>query len=100
MAQISITVDGVGQQVEADQRPTHLFAENKEVVVCRVNGALKDLWTELAEGDVLGDDFNVDEELEATANAGLDLQPAGLGDRPLSGPDDLDGTEETQETGA
>jgi len=53
MAQISITVDGVAQQVEADQRPTHLFADNKEVVVCRVNGALKDLWTELAEGDVV-----------------------------------------------
>jgi len=53
MAQISITVDGVAQQVEADQRPTHLFAENKEVVVCRVNGTLKDLWTELAEGDVV-----------------------------------------------
>ena len=53
MAQISITVDGVAQQVEVDQRPTHLFAENKEVVVCRVNGALKDLWTELAEGDVV-----------------------------------------------
>ena len=53
MAQISITVDSVAQQVEADQRPTHLFAENKEVVVCRVNGALKDLWTELAEGDVV-----------------------------------------------
>jgi len=53
MAQISITVDGVAQQVEADQRPTHLFAENKEVVVCRVNGALKDLWIELAEGDVV-----------------------------------------------
>lgn len=53
MAQISITVDGVAQQVEADQRPTHLFAENKEVVVCRVNGALKDLWTELANGDVV-----------------------------------------------
>ena len=53
MAQISITVDGVAQQIEADQRPTHLFAENKEVVVCRVNGALKDLWTELAEGDVV-----------------------------------------------
>ena len=53
MAQISITVDGVAQQVEADQRPTHLYGENKEVVVCRVNGALKDLWTELAEGDVV-----------------------------------------------
>ncbi|MEN9927021.1 MAG: hypothetical protein RJB27_97 [Actinomycetota bacterium] len=53
MAQISITVDGVAQKVEADQRPTQLFADNKEVVVCRVNGALKDLWTELAEGDVI-----------------------------------------------
>jgi hypothetical protein len=58
------------------------------------------LLRELAEGDVLGDDFNVDEELEATANAGLDLQPVGLGDRPLSGPDDLDGTEETKEARA
>jgi hypothetical protein len=58
------------------------------------------LLRELAEGDVLGDDFNVDEELEATANAGLDLQPVGLGNRPRSGPDDLDGTEETQETRA
>jgi hypothetical protein len=58
------------------------------------------LLRELAEGDVLGDDFNVDEELEATANAGLDLQPAGLGDGSTSGADDLDGTEETEETGA
>jgi threonyl-tRNA synthetase len=53
MAQISITVDGVAQQVEADQRPTHIFAENKDVVVCRVNGTLKDLWTPLSEGDVV-----------------------------------------------
>jgi threonyl-tRNA synthetase len=53
MAQISITVDGVAQQVAADQRPTHIFAENKDVVVCRVNGSLRDLWTELAEGDVV-----------------------------------------------
>jgi threonyl-tRNA synthetase len=53
MAQISITVDGVVQQVEADQRPTHIFAESKDVVVCRVNGVLKDLWTELTEGDLV-----------------------------------------------
>ena len=58
------------------------------------------LLRELAEGDVLGDDFHVDEELEATANAGLDLQPVGLGNRSLSGLDDLDGTEETQEARA
>ena len=53
MAQISITVDGAALKIEADQRPTHIFADNKEVVVCRVNGALKDLWTELSEGDVV-----------------------------------------------
>ena len=53
MAQISITVDGVVQQVEADQRPTHLFAESKDVVVCRINGVLRDLWTDLVDGDVV-----------------------------------------------
>jgi threonyl-tRNA synthetase len=53
MAQISITVDGAALKIEADQRPTHIFADNKDVVVCRVNGVLKDLWTELSEGDVL-----------------------------------------------
>jgi len=53
MAQISITVDGAALKLEADQRPTHIFADNKDVVVCRVNGVLKDLWTELSEGDVV-----------------------------------------------
>jgi threonyl-tRNA synthetase len=53
MSQISITVDGAKIQVEADQRPTHIFAENKEIVVCKVNGVLKDLWTDLVDGDVI-----------------------------------------------
>ena len=53
MSQISITVDGARLQVEADQRPTHIFAENKEIVVCTVNGVLKDLWTDLVDGDVV-----------------------------------------------
>jgi threonyl-tRNA synthetase len=53
MSQISITVDGKQHSIEADQRPTHIFADNKEIVVCKVNGQLKDLWTELAEGDVV-----------------------------------------------
>ena len=51
MSQISITVDGRAETIAADQRPTHLFAEAKEIVVCKVNGELKDLWTELKEGD-------------------------------------------------
>jgi hypothetical protein len=55
------------------------------------------LLRQLSDGEVLGDDFNVDEELEATANAGLDLQPAGLANRSLSGGDDLDGPAEEQQ---
>ena len=53
MSQISITVDGALRQVEADQRPTHIFTESKDVVVCKVNGVLKDLWTDLVDGDVV-----------------------------------------------
>ena len=53
MSQISVTVDGKQLSVEADQRPTHIFADNKEIVVCKINGLLKDLWTDLSEGDVV-----------------------------------------------
>lgn len=51
MSEISIKVDGVAKSVAVDQRPTQLFAEAKEIVVCRVNGELRDLWTELKDGD-------------------------------------------------
>ncbi len=50
---ISVTVDGVATSIEASQRPTHLFADRSEIVVCLVNGELRDLWTELFEGDVV-----------------------------------------------
>ncbi len=53
MSQISVTVDGKQLSLEADQRPTHIFADNKEIVVCKINGVLKDLWTDLSEGDVV-----------------------------------------------
>jgi threonyl-tRNA synthetase len=53
MASISITVDGAALSVDSEQRPTHLFAENKEIVVCEINGELKDLWTDLHDGDVV-----------------------------------------------
>jgi threonyl-tRNA synthetase len=53
MSKISITVDGAAVTIEADQRPTQIFAENKEIVVARINGVLKDLWTELSDGDVI-----------------------------------------------
>ena len=50
---IQVSVDGASRSIEADQRPTHLFAENKDVVVCRINGVLKDLWSELRDGDLI-----------------------------------------------
>ena len=53
----------------------------------------------LADGEVLGDDFNVEEELEATANAGMDLQPAGLANGLDDSDDGNDRTETAEETG-
>ena len=53
MATIAITVDGSARSVESDQRPSHIFAEDKTIVVARVNGELRDLWTELVDGDVV-----------------------------------------------
>jgi threonyl-tRNA synthetase len=53
MSQISITVDGAKSSVEIDARPTQIFSERKEIIVCKVNGVLKDLWTELSDGDVV-----------------------------------------------
>jgi threonyl-tRNA synthetase len=53
MSEISIKVDGVAQKIAADIRPTQIFAEDKSIVVCRINGELKDLWSELVDGDVV-----------------------------------------------
>ena len=53
MASINISVDGLARSVESDQRPTHIFADDKTIVVARVNGELRDLWTELSDGDVV-----------------------------------------------
>jgi threonyl-tRNA synthetase len=53
MSELKITVDGVATAITADQRPTQIFSERKDVVVCRINGELKDLWTDLIDGDVV-----------------------------------------------
>ena len=53
MSELRVTVDGVATVVAADLRPTQIFGDRKEVVVCRINGELRDLWTDLADGDVL-----------------------------------------------
>jgi threonyl-tRNA synthetase len=53
MSEISIKVDGVAQKIATDIRPTQIFAEDNSIVVCRINGELKDLWSELVDGDVV-----------------------------------------------
>ena len=61
MSELKVTVDGVATVVAADQRPTQIFAERKEVVVCRINGELRDLWTDLADSDVV-ESVSIDSE--------------------------------------
>ena len=53
MSTIDITVDGKACSVAADARPTNIFADNKDIVVARINGLLKDLWSDLSQGDVV-----------------------------------------------
>ena len=65
-SQISITVDGQVRLIESDQRPTHLFAEFPSVVVARINGEVRDLWSELFEGDLV-------EAIEISSPEGLSV---------------------------
>jgi threonyl-tRNA synthetase len=53
MAKISIVVDGKPQSLDSEIKPTQIFSENSEIVVCKVNGELKDLWTDIKDGDVV-----------------------------------------------
>jgi threonyl-tRNA synthetase len=53
MSQINVFVNSAPRLIEDDQRPTNLFQADKEIVVCKINGELKDLWTQLGEGDVV-----------------------------------------------
>ena len=60
--QIKVVVDGQHQTVAVDSKPTLIFQElypeqvkpgSKAIVVCKINGELRDLWTDLADGDVI-----------------------------------------------
>ena len=53
MSDIKVTVDGAQISVASDQRPTQIFTDKKDIVVCKINGVLKDLWSDLADGDVI-----------------------------------------------
>jgi threonyl-tRNA synthetase len=53
MSQIEIILNGQNTSISDDSRPTNLFAETKDIVVCRINGELRDLWTDLRAGDIV-----------------------------------------------
>ena len=53
MSALSITVAGAAQQVETGTTAADLFAEDREIVVARINGKLVDLSTELTDGDTV-----------------------------------------------
>ncbi len=50
---IKVTVNGAPQEIAADQRPTHLFADQSTVIAARVNGEIRDLWSQLSSGDTV-----------------------------------------------
>jgi threonyl-tRNA synthetase len=61
-SQISVVVDGSPKSVAADSKPTLIFEElypdkvkpgPEAIVVCKINGVLRDLWTDLHDGDVI-----------------------------------------------
>jgi hypothetical protein len=58
------------------------------------------LLQQLSDGEVLGDDFDVEEELDATANAGMDLRPAGPPNQLVDRRSSDDRTGETETAGA
>jgi len=69
-SQISVTVDGSLITVASDAKPTLIFEQKypervkpgpQAIVVCKINGALRDLWTDLADGDVI-ESISIDSE--------------------------------------
>jgi threonyl-tRNA synthetase len=52
-AQLTVTVDGAARAVEPGTTAADLYAGDRAVVVARIGGQLRDLSTELADGDVV-----------------------------------------------
>jgi len=61
-AQIQVAIDGTPRTVASDSKPTLIFEEIYPdrvkpgpncIVVCKINGVLRDLWTDLSDGDVI-----------------------------------------------
>ena len=53
MAQIAITLDGSPQHIDEGTTGTELFAGTASIVALRIDGELRDLYTPLAEGQVV-----------------------------------------------
>ena len=58
---ISITLNGAPKSLTVDQKVTQVCEEiypdqmkpgPKAIVICRINGEIKDLWSDLRDGDV------------------------------------------------
>jgi threonyl-tRNA synthetase len=72
-SQISVVIDGSPKNVSADSKPTLILEEMypdrvkpgpQAIVVCKINGVLRDLWSDLNDGDVIESvDINSDEGL-------------------------------------
>ena len=61
-SKLKVTVDGQSQQFDAGTKvsqivealfPDRVKAGPQAFVVCEINGTLKDLWTEITDGDVI-----------------------------------------------
>ncbi|MFM8897363.1 MAG: threonine--tRNA ligase [Actinomycetota bacterium] len=61
-SQITVSVDGAEMAVASDAKPTLIFEQMypdrvkpgpHAIVVCKINGSLRDLWTDLVDGDVI-----------------------------------------------
>jgi threonyl-tRNA synthetase len=50
---IKVSINGKAESIQSDQKPSNLFSTDTDVVVCRINGELRDLWSDLSEGDVI-----------------------------------------------
>jgi threonyl-tRNA synthetase len=50
---IKVSINGKAESIQSDQKPSNLFSADTDVVVCRINGELRDLWSDLSEGDVI-----------------------------------------------
>lgn len=68
--QIQVSFDGQKISVAPDSKPTLVFEEiypdrmkpgPSSIVVCKINGVLKDLWSDLSEGDVV-ESVSIDSE--------------------------------------